>query len=242
MSTNSEVSARYVKGIEGTGFLWIWQHEELVFLPSKGVWRPKGRELFIADLHLGKAEVFQAHGIPLPSDGDRGTLNQLLSLCSRWRPNTLIVLGDLVHGPLGLTESLRDTLSALPDLIECELILVGGNHDRYCSIDGLPQRSSFQLGQLWLSHEPERSTENPQLLNICGHVHPVTRLSFGSDNLRLPCFAYAEKENRLLLPAFGELTGGHECGQLYRKWLVADDTIVPWQNPAPRSRKNRKFR
>jgi hypothetical protein len=46
----------------------------------------------------------------------------------------------------------------------------------------------------------------------------------------------------LLIPAFGELTGGHECGQLYRKWLVAEGTIVPWQNPESRARKKRLVR
>ena len=84
----------------GYGLTWTWGQERLEFLPEKALWRPKGRELLIADLHLGKAEVFQAHGIPLPSDGDRGTLNPLLELCARVQPETLIILGDLVHGPL----------------------------------------------------------------------------------------------------------------------------------------------
>ena len=62
------------------------------------------------------------------------------------------------------------------------------------------------------------------------------------DRLRLPCFAFDAKEERLLIPAFGELTGGHECGQVYRKWLVAEGTIVPWQNPESRARKKRLVR
>ena len=52
-----------------------------MLLAHKAIWRPSGRELFIADLHLGKAEVFQACGIPLPSDGDRGTFERLEWLC-----------------------------------------------------------------------------------------------------------------------------------------------------------------
>ena len=62
------------------------------------------------------------------------------------------------------------------------------------------------------------------------------------DRLRLPCFAFDAKEERLLIPVFGELTGGHECGQVYRKWLVAEGTIVPWQNPESRARKKRLVR
>ncbi len=30
-------------------------------LSQRALWRAEGRELFVADLHLGKAEVFQAH-------------------------------------------------------------------------------------------------------------------------------------------------------------------------------------
>ena len=230
----------------GSGLVWRWGQERLEFLPEKALWRPAGRELLIADLHLGKAEVFQAHGIPLPSDGDRGTLNPLLDLCSRLRPDRLIILGDLVHGPLGLTTHLRETLEALPELTQCPITLVGGNHDRHCRALGLAQHPSFRLGQLWLSHEPETSagpsSSLEPLLNICGHIHPVASLRFGGDRLRLPCFAYDESAPRLLIPAFGELTGGHECGQLYRKWLVAEGTIVPWQNPDSRARKKRLVR
>ena len=231
---------------DGYGFSWIWEQERLEFLSEKALWRPEGRELLIADLHLGKAEVFQAHGIPLPSDGDRGTLNPLLDLCARLQPETLIILGDLVHGPLGLTDSLRETLEALPELTGCPITLVGGNHDRHCRRLGLPQHPSFRLGQLWLSHEPDHSADpssaKARLLNICGHIHPVASISYGSDRLRLPCFAYDSSEERLLIPSFGELTGGHECGQLYRKWLVAEGTIVPWQNPESRARKRRLVR
>ena len=249
---SSELISSTSAGPERTryGLPWTWGQERLEFLPEKALWRPKGRELLIADLHLGKAEVFQAHGIPLPSDGDRGTFNPLLDLCARVQPETLIILGDLVHGPLGLTETLRETLEALPDLAGCPITLVGGNHDRHCRRLGLPQQPSYRLGHLWLSHEPEHapdflsdlSCQQARLLNVCGHIHPVVSLNSGSDRLRLPCFAYDAMEERLLIPAFGELTGGHECGQLYSKWLVAEGTIVPWQNPESRVRKKRLVR
>ena len=63
-----------------------WGSERLWLLPERAVWLPQARTLLLADLHLGKAETFQAHGIPLPSDGDAGTLNTLLELAARWRP------------------------------------------------------------------------------------------------------------------------------------------------------------
>ena len=109
---------------------WQWRSEELVFLPQRALWRPQGRELLLADLHLGKAEAFQAQGIPLPSDADSGTLNPLLELCHRWRPRRVIVLGDLIHARIGLTPRLRDMLRALPELSGADVSLIGGKHER----------------------------------------------------------------------------------------------------------------
>ena len=218
---------------------WTWRDEILTFLPERALWREEGQQLMISDLHLGKAEVFQAHGIPLPSDGDQGTLNALLDLCDRLRPELLIILGDLIHGRLGLTHGLRDILRALGDLTGCPIHLIGGNHDRSSVIEGLHQHPSCRLGDLWLSHEPESPASPEPLLNVCGHVHPVASISQGCDRLRVPCFAYAADQQHLLIPAFGELTGGHHCDQRYKKWLVADNAVIPWLEPIPTTPRRR---
>ena len=55
------------------------------------------------------------------------------------------MLGDLIHGRLGLTNSLRDTLRALPELCGCPILLIGGNHDRSSVIEGLPQHQAAGL-------------------------------------------------------------------------------------------------
>ena len=220
------------------GLDWTWRDETLRFLPQRALWREAGRQLMVADLHLGKAEAFQAHGIPLPSDGDRGTLNPLLDLCHQWEPRQLLLLGDLIHAREGLTPALRQTLLHLHELCACEVVLIGGNHDRHSWIEGLPQQPSRQLGSLWLSHIPERSLA-PGLLNICGHLHPMTRLRSRADRLRLPCFAFDPTAERLVLPAFGQLTGGHDCGDGYAQWLVADGAIVPWCDPRDQNQERR---
>jgi DNA ligase-associated metallophosphoesterase len=194
--------------------------------------------LLVADLHLGKAESFQSQGIPLPSDGDGSTLNALLGLAHRLRPREVVVLGDLIHSRLGLTPELRQKLLALPALMGCPLRLIGGNHERGCWLEGLVQEPSTAAGPLWLSHAPE---PRAGLLNVCGHRHPVALVGDGADRLRLPCFAYDETIEQLVLPAFGTLTGGHPCPQGEVLWLVADGAIVPW-NPSPRLRPRHRLR
>ncbi|MFM7676440.1 MAG: ligase-associated DNA damage response endonuclease PdeM [Synechococcus sp.] len=201
-----------------------WREHRLVFLPEKAVWDPQQELLLLADLHLGKAETFQAHGIPLPSDGDAGTLNALLALAHHWRPRRVVVLGDLIHARVGITAELRQKLRALPELLGCPLQLIGGNHERGSWLEGLPQEPSQAAGGLWLSHEPEPCEGR---LNLCGHLHPVALLGGAGDRLRLPCFAYDGWAERLALPSFGQLTGGHPCPPGEQLWLVAEGSVVP---------------
>jgi DNA ligase-associated metallophosphoesterase len=212
-----------VKPAPGTTAPFSWGSQTLELLAQRAVWDPLRRVLLLADLHLGKAESFQAQGIPLPSDGDATTLNALLELAARLRPEQVIVLGDLIHGRLGLTAELRAKLAALPELLGCPLRLIGGNHERGSWIAGLVQEPSQALGSWWLSHEPEARAGH---LNLCGHLHPVALLGGNGDRLRLPCFSYCPRSERLALPAFGALTGGMPLPRHERQWLVADGAVL----------------
>lgn len=212
-----------------------WRGQLLELLAAKALWDPRQELLLLADLHLGKAETFQSHGIALPSDGDAGTLNALLALAHRWRPREVVVLGDLIHSRIGLTAELRQKLRALPQLLGCPLRLIGGNHERGSWIEGLLQEPATARGGLWLSHGPEDQPPagSADLLHVCGHLHPVALIGDRSDQLRLPCFSYDAEQGRLVLPSFGQLTGGHPCDPREQIWLLADGAIVPWQALSP---------
>lgn len=209
---------------------FAWEDERLDLLAEGALLVPSRGMLLLADLHLGKAESFQAQGIPLPSDGDAATLNPLLDLVHRLQPTEVLVLGDLIHSRLGLTAELREKLRALPDLLGCPLRLIGGNHERGSWIEGLPQHPPQACGRLWLSHEPQ---PRPGWLNICGHRHPVALVGQGGDRVRLPCFAYDPRIRTLVLPAFGQLTGGHPCEQHEQVWLLAEGRVLPWLSRRP---------
>ncbi len=212
---------------------FLWRGHRLELLAEKVLWDPQQGLLLLADLHLGKAESFQCQGIPLPSDGDATTLNALLAVAHRLRPRQVVVLGDLIHSRLGLTQELRQKLAALPSLLGCPLRLIGGNHERGSWLEGLVQEPSLTMGPLWLSHAPEPKTGR---LNVCGHRHPVALVGRGADRLRLPCFAYDQTLDQLVLPAFGALTGGHPCSGGEALWLVADGAVMAWNPPCPQPR------
>lgn len=212
----------------------LWRGERLELLGARAAWDPARQLLLVADLHLGKAETFQRHGIPLPSDGDATTLNALLELAHRWQPRQLIVLGDLIHSRLGLGAELRAKLAALPELLGCPLRLVGGNHERGSWIEGLPQEPAQAIGPWWLSHEPD---PQPGRLNICGHLHPVALLGNRRERLRLPCFSYCRQQERLALPAFGALTGGMPLPAEEQQWALAEGQVLQLRpDPQPPGR------
>jgi len=202
-----------------------WQGSDLELLPQRALWQADTGLLLVADLHLGKAESFQASGIPLPSDGDLSNLNTLLELAAQLRPERVVVLGDLIHSRFGLTAELRDKIRALPELLGCALDLIGGNHDQGSWLEGLQASPPHRCGPLWLSHEP-CTPADPALLNVAGHVHPVAVLGNGADRLRLPCFALHQPQRQLLLPAFGSLTGGYAVSADHQRWVIADQNVL----------------
>lgn len=202
-----------------------WGNAQLQLLPQRALWDANSGLLLLADLHLGKAEHFQANGIPLPGDGDLSTLNALLELAEQLQPRTVVVLGDLIHSRQGLTAALRAKISALPELLGCPMELIGGNHDRGSWLEGMVAQPAQRFGDLWLSHEP-CTPSDPALLNVAGHVHPVATLSGNGDRLRLPCFALDASMRCLLLPSFGALTGGHPVAASLQRWVIADQQVL----------------
>ena len=125
----------------------------------------------------------------------------------------------------GSHTALEAFTAALPELLGCALELIGGNHDQGSWLEGLSAGPPQRCGDLWLSHEPCTPKEG-DLLNVAGHVHPVTVLGQGADRLRLPCFALHRNARQLLLPAFGHLTGGYAVSTEYQRWVIADDQVL----------------
>lgn len=203
---------------------------QLRLLPQRAVYIESPKLLLVSDVHLGKAETFQHHGLPVSSQVNQATLQRLEELCAQYRPEALWILGDLFHGREGLSDGVIDHWLKFLHRTQVSAHLILGNHDRHLQ-DTLTQLSvecwveAVEVGGVLFSHEPE---VDPTRLNICGHIHPCFRLKTGCDRLRLPCFHWQPRQQRLTLPSFGEFTGGYDIalGLGEVAYVVADGAVV----------------
>jgi DNA ligase-associated metallophosphoesterase len=202
----------------------------LQLLAEKAVYLDRCNSLLVSDVHLGKSETFQASGIPVSNKVNQSTLQRLEVLCKTFQPKTLFVLGDLFHSKGALVDEVLDCWFQFLAATQVGVKLILGNHDRPL-ISSLEQLSiecittAIQIDTIVLSHEP---SPQPDCLNICGHVHPCVRIKSKLDNLRLPCFYLDQAQNMLILPSFGEFTGGYELPlkQHSKAYIIAGDRVV----------------
>jgi uncharacterized protein len=205
---------------------------EVILLPERAVYWPARRTLMVADLHLGKSQTFWAAGAPVPDgvlDADLARLDHLLR---RTEATRLIVLGDLLHAPVGVTPILIDRVAAWrnrPPAAAAELIVVPGNHDRAIEEVAAPWRLSladppFDDAPFAFRHEP---LATPGAYTWAGHIHPQVLLASARDSVRLPCFWLGPQVG--VLPSFSAFTRGQTIRPADGDavYTVADGHVVP---------------
>jgi hypothetical protein len=210
--------------------------EALELLPEKALfWKTKSM-LVLSDVHLGKAESFQAMGVPMPSGSHWDDLNELSRLIHQHSPQTVLILGDFIHQKSSWTDDLmNDLLDFFSGHSRIEWILVLGNHERGSQnfLNTLPLKlvtEQLFIEPFIFSHGHHLATPEPTAkkrkvkpkdvpFSIQGHIHPAVRLREGSTTMKLPAFFITG--HTLLLPAFGSQTGGYELK------YTAKDRVFP---------------
>ena len=202
-----------------------WGDSSLELLPSRAVLLPQTNELLICDIHLGKGEYFQQNGIPLTNNADEQNLLRIKNIVKEYKPNKLIILGDLFHSKYSITESLKREVELLAQTLNIKIELIVGNHDIGCKVKNISFLYFKRSNNFIFSHEPINKISD-HILNICGHYHPKLYLSNSKDKLSFRCFALDKKENILYLPAFGDLTGGYPCKKSFKKWAIISENKI----------------
>ena len=179
---------------------------------------PRRNAMLVADLHLEKASWFARLGQFLPPYDSQETLSQLSAVVERTQVRRLYCLGDSFHDRFGcdrLPRAARTMLTGMTAALDWTWIV--GNHDPLTQpsrpgdgsgpsiADHCGGRISEEeeVGGIVLRHEAERGESRPE---ISGHFHPKLRLQLKGRNVSRRCFVMAE--TKLILPAFGSLTGG----------------------------------
>ncbi len=178
---------------------------DLVALAEGALLWPARRALIVADLHFEKASWFARHGQMLPPYDSIATLTALAALVARHDPREIWCLGDSFHDDAGV-ERLPMPARALLDglMAGCRWVWITGNHD-----GALAGRCAGEVcAEAWvdgmmLRHEAQAGETRPEL---SGHFHPKLRVRLRGRHVSRRCFVASS--TRLILPAFGALTGG----------------------------------
>tara|TARA_Y100001933_G_C18895283_1_gene520112 strand:- start:131 stop:787 length:657 start_codon:yes stop_codon:yes gene_type:complete len=213
-----------VNNIKSNLINFRWEGTNLELHSEKFLFVPTTGEMLISDVHIGKAEFFQLHGIPLTNNEDTSNLNNIYKLIKRFRPEKLIILGDLFHSKYSLNQNLIKKVEKLFEFID-NIELIEGNHDRGCFVKNISYLKEKKSINLIYSHEPI-NTKNKKILNICGHYHPKVILKNNHDKLSFKCFALDPINNNLFLPSFGDLTGGYPCKKFFKKWPIISENQI----------------
>jgi DNA ligase-associated metallophosphoesterase len=198
------------------------------------------KTLFVADLHLGKESVFQKSGLAIPAGATQKTLLELVSHLKNQAIDRLIVLGDLLHAPIGWTKDLESMLyDAIRARPEIRWELVAGNHDRRShdrlrALGWLVHSDPLIEGTMRWMHEPPeedlQTIHTQAVTTLCGHLHPSFKVPLDTRRTqRMRCFWI--RPNSIVLPAFGGWVGTHAIDpkQCDRIVLCVEGELIDWK-------------
>jgi DNA ligase-associated metallophosphoesterase len=199
---------------------------DLIALPQAALFWPARKALLVADLHFEKASWFARFGQLLPPYDSDATLAELEALVAATDAQELWCLGDSFHDDDGanrLSDRARSRLAMLTTKLDW--MWITGNHDQNMleSCDGTIRREA-EVDGLVLRHEADPADARPEL---SGHFHPKLRITVRGKRVARRCFVATEK--KLILPAFGALTGGLDAThpEIARAVGTSAEALIP---------------
>jgi uncharacterized protein len=194
--------------------------QEWRLVQERALFWPREQALLVADLHLEKASFYARHGQLLPPYDSRETLERVALAIRETGARRVFALGDNFHdskGPARIEPHAAGMLAALTRATEW--VWITGNHDaRLEAAAGGVLAGEIATGGVVLRHQAQTGETRPEL---SGHYHPRLMVHARGRRIARPCAVRSEA--RLILPAFGSLTGGMDA---------ADPAIVRAMQPA----------
>ena len=198
--------------------------EEWLLSADRALFRPADSAVLLADLHLEKSSFFARHGQMLPPYDSRATLERVACAIRETGARRVFCLGDNFHdndGPARLEPHAAGMLAALTRAVDW--VWITGNHDGGASfgaeaVAGGDMIDEIEVGGIILRHRAKPGETRPEL---SGHWHPKLTVVQRGRRIARPCAVASE--TRMVLPAFGALTGGMNA---------ADPAILSAMQPA----------
>jgi len=179
--------------------------DEFRLVGGRAVHWPRQDMLLVADLHLEKASFFARTGQMLPPYDSRETLERLALAIRETGARRVVALGDNFHDSAGtarLEPHAAGMLAALTRAVDW--VWITGNHDSAMEHTvGGEVVDELAVGGIALRHKARAGETEPEL---SGHFHPRLVLAARGRRIARPCAVASER--RIILPAFGALTGG----------------------------------
>jgi DNA ligase-associated metallophosphoesterase len=196
-------------------------------LAGNALWWPSRRALVVADLHLEKGSWFARGGQMLPPYDSLATLADLTALVTACAPKELWCLGDSFHDAAGCARLPAEAQAMLRALTgQLDWVWVTGNHDAGGVIDLCGGRIVEEaiVDGIVLRHEADPTETRPEM---SGHFHPKLRVTLRGRNVARRCFVASA--TKLILPAFGSLTGGLDAShpEIVRAVGIDARALVP---------------
>jgi hypothetical protein len=157
----------------------------------------------ISDLHLEKGSSFASSGQFIPPYDSEETLKKLINFLKTHEVQTIILLGDTFHDRGALNRMSSKVKSIFDSLVEnYEIIFVLGNHENKMKSAFIKFYERYIVDDIHFLHEAVLEKK----YQISGHFHPVASLKINSKQITEKCLIHSE--NHIIMPAFGEFTGG----------------------------------
>lgn len=183
-------------------------HQEFRLGASRALFWAEENALLVADLHLEKASFFARHGQMLPPYDSRATLERLAEAVKETGARRVYCLGDSFHDSAGV-DRLESYAAGMLDALTrvTDWVWITGNHDEDARAPGGTVVDELCSRGLALRHIARKGEQGCE---VSGHFHPKLRVKVHGRSIARPCAVASE--NRLILPAFGALTGGMDAG------------------------------
>jgi DNA ligase-associated metallophosphoesterase len=175
---------------------------------GRALYWPREQALLVADLHLEKASFYARSGQMLPPYDSRETLERLALAIRETGARRVFALGDNFHDDHGTTRLDPHAAGMLAALTRAvDWVWITGNHDPSLEkgVGGEVVEETVLSGVV-LRHKAKAGETAPEL---SGHFHPKLVLAARGRRIARPCAVASER--RMILPAFGALTGGMDA-------------------------------